>query len=147
LRVRDDISRLTDLVNRVRSVREQLQSRAKALEARKAEGGVADLLKNSDVVVKKADALEARLHNPTAEIVYDILAMRGGTKLYSRLSPLQMWAIEAEGPPTAGMRQVLEAQEKELDALARETDEFLKRDVAPLNDLAAKLAMPFVIVR
>jgi hypothetical protein len=45
------------------------------------------------------------------------------------------------------MRQVLEAQEKELDALARETDEFLKRDVAPLNDLAAKLAMPFVIVR
>ena len=147
LRVRDDISRLTDLVNRVRSVREQLQSRAKVLEARKSEGAVADLLKNSEVVVKKADTLETKLHNPQAEIVYDILAMRGGTKLYSRLSPLQMWAIEAEGPPTAGMLQVLEAQEKELDGLARETEDFMKRDVAPLNELAAKLAMPFVIVR
>ena len=147
LRVRDDISKLTDLVNRVRSVREQLQARAKALEPRKAEGGVADLLKGSEVVIKKADALEDRLHNPTAEIVYDILAMRGGTRLYSRLSPLQMWAIEAEGPPTAGMRQVLEEQEKELDALARETDRFVKEDVAPLNALAAKLSMPFVVVR
>ncbi len=146
LRVRDDISKLTDLVNRVRSVREQLQARAKSLEARKSEGAVADLLKNAEVVVKKADAIEGKLHNPTAEIVYDILAMRGGTKLYSRLSPLQMWAVEAEGPPTAGMVQVLEAQEKELESLARETDQFLRDDVAPLNELASKLAMPFVIV-
>ncbi len=147
LRVRDDISKLTDLVNRVRSIREQLQARAKSLEPRKSEGAVADLLKNAEVVVKKADALEGKLHNPTAEIVYDILAMRGGTKLYSRLSPLQMWAIEAEGPPTAGMVQVLEAQEKELEGLARETDQFVRQDVAPLNELAAQLAMPFVIVR
>lgn len=147
LRVRDDISRLTDLVNRVRSVREQLQARAKALEPRKSEGAVADLLKNSEAVAKKADALEGRLHNPSAEIVYDILAMRGGTRLYSRLSPLQMWAIEAEGSPTAGMRQVLEEQERELDALARETEQFLRQDVAPLNEAASKLALPFVIVR
>jgi photosystem II stability/assembly factor-like uncharacterized protein len=147
LRVRDDISKLTDLVNRVRSVREQLQSRSKALEPRKSDAGVADLLKHSDAVIKKADGLEAKLHNPAAEIVYDILAMRGGTKLYSRLSPLQMWSIEAEGPPTAGMRQVLAEQEQELEALSRETDEFLRQDVAPLNEMAAKLAVGFVIVK
>jgi photosystem II stability/assembly factor-like uncharacterized protein len=147
LRVRDDISKLTDLVSHVRSVREQVQARAKALEARKSDAGVADLLKQTEAVVKRADAIEGRLHNPTAEIVYDILAMRGGTKLYSRLSPLQMWAIEAEGPPTAGMRQVLEVQEKELEGLARETDEFLRKDVASLNELASKLSMPFVVVR
>jgi hypothetical protein len=99
LRVRDDISRLTDQVNRIRSVREQVQARAKSLVPRKSEGAVADLLNLSEEVVNKADALEGRLHNPTAEIVYDILAMRGGTRLYSRLAPLQMWAVEAEGPP------------------------------------------------
>jgi photosystem II stability/assembly factor-like uncharacterized protein len=147
LRVRNDISKLTDLVNRLRSVREQLQARSKSLDPRKNEGGVADLLKNSEVVIKKAEALEDKLHNPTAEIVYDILAMRGGTRLYSRLSPLLMWAIEAEGPPTSGMRQVLEEQEKELEALARETDAFIRVDVVPLNELARKLSMPFVVVQ
>ena len=45
------------------------------------------------------------------------------------------------------MRQVLEEQEKELEALARETQRFVDQDVTPLNDLAAKLSMPFVIVR
>ena len=146
LRVRDNISKLTDVVNRLRSVREQLQARSKPLQTHKNDPGVADLLKNSEVVVKKADALEDKLHNPTAEVVYDILAMRGGTRLYSRLSPLQMWAIQAEGPPTAGMRQVLEDQEKELETLARETDAFIRDDVLPLNELARKLSMQFVVV-
>ena len=147
LRVRDDISKLTDLVNKVRSVRDQIRARVKALEPRKSEGAVADLLKQSEVVAKKADDLENKLHNPTAEVVYDILAMRGGTRLYSRLSPLQMWAIEAEGPPTAGMRQVLDEQEKELDALERATDQFFRQDVTSMNNAASKLALPFVIVR
>jgi hypothetical protein len=147
LRVRDDVSKLTDLVNRIRSVRDQLQARSKALQPRKSEGAVADLLKYCEEVIKKADSLEGRLHNPTAEVVYDILAMRGGTRLYSRLAPLQMWATEAQGSPTAGMKQVLEEQEKELDALSRETDQFVRQDVAQLNELAAKLSMPFVNVK
>ena len=145
LRVRDDISRLTDLVNRIRSAREQLQARAKALEPRRSENQVGELLKQVAAVVTKADALEERLHNPKAEIVYDILAMRGGTKLYSRLSPLQMWAIEGEGAPTEGMRQVLAAQEQELEALSRDTDDFFKAEIGPLNERAAALRLPFVI--
>jgi hypothetical protein len=147
LRIRDDISRLTDLVNRVRSVRVQLQAHAAALESRNADKPVGELVTASQAVVKKADALESKLHNPTAEIVYDILAMRGGTRLYSRLSPLQQWAVEAEGSPTAGMRQVLEAQEQELEALARETEHLLTEEVGSLNALAARLTLPFVVVR
>ena len=81
IRVRDDISRLTGLVNSLRSVKEQLLARDKALEARKAEPGVAALLKASAEVRKKADALEDRMHNPKAEVTYDILAERGGARL------------------------------------------------------------------
>ena len=147
LRVRDAISKLTDVVNRIRSAREQLQARAKALEPRRNEAGVGELLNQVASVVAKADALEERLHNPKAEIVYDILAMRGGTKLYSRLSPLQMWAIEGEGAPTDGMRQVLGEQEQEMETLARDTDAFFSGDIAALNDGAAALRLPFVIVR
>jgi hypothetical protein len=147
LRVRDDISKLTGLVDQLRSVREQAQARAKALEPRKGEAAIADLLRASQSLVARADALEDRLHNPTAEIVYDILAMRGGTRLYSRLSPLQMWAVAAEGRPTAGMEQVLAEQERELAALERETHGFLQADVAALNDAAARLSLPFVVVK
>jgi len=147
LRVRDDISKLTSLVNHVRSVREQLQARVKALDARKSESGIAELLKSSEATIKKADALENRLHNPTADIVYDILAMRGGTRLYSRLSPLQMWAVEADGPPTAGMTQVLTEQETELADLERETEAFLTTEVAAVNATASKLGVGFVITR
>jgi hypothetical protein len=147
LRVRDDVSKLTGLVNDLRSVKAQLKARAEALEPRKTESEIAELLKSSDAIVKKAAALEEKLHNPTAEVVYDILAMRGGTRLYSRLAPLQDWAIEAEGAPTSGMTQVLAAQEKELADLERETRNFLEEEVGTLNAAAARLGLSFVTVR
>ena len=147
LRVRNDVSKVTELVNHLRSVKEQLRSRAKALEDRKSESGVADLLKSSETAIKNADALEDKLHNPTAEVVYDILAMRGGTRLYSRLAPLQMWAIEADGPPTSGMMQVLEVQEKELANLERQTRDFIEEEVGTLNDAATRLGLSFVVVK
>jgi photosystem II stability/assembly factor-like uncharacterized protein len=147
IRVRDDVSRVTDLVNQVRSVRDQLKARNTALEARKSESGIADLLKESDAAIKKADALEGKLHNPTAEVVYDILAMRGGTRLYSRMAFVQLSAVDAEGPPTAGMTQVLTELEKELAALETETKQFLSGDVAKINQRAAQLNLPFVVLR
>jgi cell division septum initiation protein DivIVA len=146
LRVRETISRLTDRVNDLRSVREQLLARSKALEGRKGESAVAELLSSAQTAIGKTNTLEGRLHNPTAEVVYDILAMRGGTRLYSRLAPLLMWAIEGTGAPTAGMTQVLEAQEKELADLERETREFLTTDVASINDRASRLGVGFVVV-
>jgi DNA-binding transcriptional MerR regulator len=145
--VRDDISRLTDLVNQLRSVRDQLKARSAALEPRKAEQSIADLIKTSDAAMKKADALEDKLHNPTAEVVYDILAMRGGTRLYSRLAPLQMWAVEDEGLPTLGMKTVLEEQEQELEALSAEVRRFITQDVAAVNQRAAQLGLAYVIVK
>ena len=147
VRVRDDISKLSDLVNQLRSVQEQLKARNSALASRKADAGVADLIGESEAAIKKAFAIEDKLHNPTAEVVYDILAMRGGARLYSRLSPLQMWALESSGAPTAGMTQVLAEQEKELAALESETKGFLSGDVAKINKGATQLNLPFVIIK
>ena len=147
VRVRDDISRLTDMVNQLRTVQEQLKARNAALEPRKSDPGIADLIKESDAAIKKAFAIEDKLHNPTAEVVYDILAMRGGARLYSRLSPLQMWAVESVGPPTAGMTQVLVEQEKELTALEGEVKQFLSGDVARINQRADQLKLGYVIVK
>jgi hypothetical protein len=147
LRVRDDISKLTDLVNQVRAVRDQLKAHATALEPRKTQEGIDALLRASAAAIKRTDELEDKLHNPTAEVVYDILAMRGGTRLYSRLSPLQGWSSEGSGLPTAGMMQVLVDQEKELSALEAETKQFMDADVASLNQRASRLGVPFVVVK
>ena len=145
--MRDDVSKLTGLVNDLRSIKVQLKTRADALEPRRGDPQIAELLNSSDAIVKKADALEDKLHNPTAQVVYDILAMRGGTRLYSRLAPLQGWASDAQGAPTSGMTQVLTAQEKELADLERETRNFLEEEVGTLNAAAAKLGLSFITVK
>jgi photosystem II stability/assembly factor-like uncharacterized protein len=147
LRVRDAISRLTGLVNQLRGVRAQLQTHVKSLDAVKANSGIPRLVQQLESVIAKSSEIENRLHNPTAEVIYDILAMRGGARLYSRLSPLQMWATEGEGAPTSGMVKVLEEQEKELAGLEQETRSWLSAEVAALNEEAARLKIPFIIAR
>jgi hypothetical protein len=147
LRVRDDISKLTDLVNQVRAVREQLTAHNTALEPRKTQEGIDALIRASEAAIKHSDELENKLHNPTAEVVYDILAMKGGTRLYSRLAPLQNWASDPSGVPTGGMMQVLVDQEKELSALAAETKQFMDADVASINQRATRLNVPFVVIK
>jgi hypothetical protein len=147
VRVRDDISKVTDLVEQVRSVRDQLKARNLALEGRKDEERLAPLLKESQAAISRADALDDKLENPTAEVVYDILAMRGGTRLYSRLAFLQLSVVDAEAAPTAGMMQVLVEEEKDLAALEAETKQFITADVAKINQRATQLNLPFVIVK
>jgi photosystem II stability/assembly factor-like uncharacterized protein len=141
--LRDDISRLARLVATLRSVREQARSR-RALLARRPDA--ADLLKGIDRIVGRADELERALHNPDAEVTYDILAMRGGARLYSRMSPLLEWASDGDGAPTQGMRDVHASQRDELDRVAGQVKQFVDGDVAALNEAARQLAVPFVVV-
>jgi photosystem II stability/assembly factor-like uncharacterized protein len=145
LRVRDAISRLTEVVHSLRSVKDQLGARAKALDSRKGEGEVADLLKAGAALADRIDALEDKLHNPKAEVTYDILAERGGARLYSRLSPLQMWTTIGDGAPTEGMKQVLAEYEKAIAPLERDAQALLAKDLADLNARAKALGVEYVV--
>jgi len=143
LQVRDAFSRLTRIVTHLRGVRAQLQARAAAV---KAQPGTMELVKAITAAIVKIDGLEGRMHNPTAEVTYDILAMRGGTRLYSRLSPLIGFVSDGAGAPTQGVRDVFEAQKQELDAFEAEARSIFDADLRAINDLAAKLGLTFVIV-
>ena len=79
-------------------------------------------------------------------MTYDILAFKGGTKLYSRLAPLYNWATESKGAPTQGMREVYADQRKELDGYVAELRTLIDRDLAAVNSLAAKLGVQYVVV-
>ena len=95
----------------------------------------------------RCDALERQLHNPTAEVTYDILAQRGGAMLYSRLVPLMAFADEGDGAPTQGMKEMFAVYHAELTRLAGEVQSLGDKDVAELNAVAVKAGIGYVVTR
>jgi hypothetical protein len=142
LALRSDLSRLSDVVRDLRSVREQLAARADALRRVSSATPVVEM---ADALARRCDVLERKLHNPEAEVTYDILARPGGAKLYSRLAPLYSWAQEGEGRPTQPMRDVHAELTKELDGLEGEWKAILA-DVPALDAKARELAPDFVVL-
>jgi photosystem II stability/assembly factor-like uncharacterized protein len=143
LGLREDLSRLTRTVEQIRSVREQVQSRDALL---KDNAAAAELRKSGEALVAQCDSLERRLHNPTAQVSYDILAMKGGTQLYSKLAPLYTWAHEADGVPTQGMKELAAEHRKELDQLTSEWQALVSGGIAAFNAKARELSLGFVLV-
>jgi hypothetical protein len=146
LQVRDEITRLTRNVVRLQRVRRQLAQRNELLTAPPGNSQAEALVKAAQDLIAKLDDLDSRMHNPKAEVTYDILAMKGGAKLYSRLSPLFDTVKSGDGPPTQGMRQMLAAESKELDADVAELQGLLDKDLPALNETASKLGLPAVWV-
>ena len=144
LEVRDAFNTVTAEVSRLRAIREQLLARESTLRPIST---AATLLKGAEMAVEKIDALENEIHNPKAQVVYDILAMKGGTKLYSRLSPLLDFVTDGDGAPTEGMRQVFADQKRELEAWQGRVKQFVAGDIAALNAQASQLGIGFVVTQ
>jgi hypothetical protein len=142
LNLRDDVTKLSGLVIALKSVLTQIKDRAKALEGNaKAEAWI----KKANDVIPRLDALEAELHNPKAEVTYDILAKKGGAKLYSQLAPLYDAVKDAEGPVTQGMREVYADNAKELARLDAIWRQLLANEINALNDQARTLGQPAIV--
>jgi photosystem II stability/assembly factor-like uncharacterized protein len=143
LAIREDLTRLATMINELRSLRTQITSRDDLLKGnRKAE----PLVKLGKETVEKLDSLESRMQNPKAKIPYDLLAQKGGARLYSQLNNLYLLAIGNEGTPTEGLRTEYAEQRQELNALEVEFNSLKSRDLARLNDLARKLDLAGVVV-
>lgn len=141
LKLRDDISKLSGMVARLRDLRKQLLLQADVLTS---EPKTKPLVKEGQALIEKIDALEASLHNPKAEITYDILAKRGGAKLYSQLSFLYEAVTGADGSPTQGMEERAEELHRELEIYNAQFDLLRQDDLAKLNSLAKKLQAPII---
>jgi photosystem II stability/assembly factor-like uncharacterized protein len=143
LTVRDDISRLAQMVNQIRGIKKQLAGR---IEFWKEDAKTEPLCKAAQELTGKLDALEAKLHNPKAEVTYDILAQKGGAKLYSQLGFLFECLSEGDGAPPQGVRDVHAEQARELQQYAAELSTLLSGDLAKLNDQVKQLEIPNVVV-
>jgi photosystem II stability/assembly factor-like uncharacterized protein len=141
--IRDDFTKLAGTVQQLRAVRKQLRERNDLIAGN---AKAADLIKASGDLIAKLDALEEKLHNPKAQVTYDIFGPKGGAKLYSQFSFLFDVVKEGDGPPTEGMKQVYADLAAELVKLTEEFRMLTAGDLAKLNAKAKELDLPVVIV-
>jgi hypothetical protein len=143
LRVRDDITKLSDTVVRLRAIKKQIDLRDDLLKDR---ADAKDLLKETAALNKKLDALEEKLHNPKAKISYDIFAQKGGAMLYSQLAWLLANLTDGDGAPTKPQRDLAADLQKELTELLSKFDALVTDDIGKLNAAAKKLSVPELYV-
>jgi predicted nuclease with TOPRIM domain len=143
IRVRDDISKLSDTVVRIRAVKKQIDLRKELLKDR---NDAKALLKQTEALEKKLDDLEGKFHNSKAKISYDIFAAKGGAMLYSQLAWLLTSLTEADGAPTQAQKELADELSKELKGLVTHFDGITKDDIGKLNAAAKKLGVPELYV-
>jgi photosystem II stability/assembly factor-like uncharacterized protein len=138
MKLHADITRLSETVVALRSVRDQLKRRIKL------EAAATKWVQDTEAVLPKLDALEEQMHNPKAKVTYDILAMKGGAKLYSQLVPLYYTLMDTDAAVTQGVRETYAEHAKELKRLVEEWQAFIKGPLARLNEQARDL--PVIVV-
>jgi photosystem II stability/assembly factor-like uncharacterized protein len=143
LKIRDDITSLARTVDQIRKVKGQLVARNELL---KNEDAAKSLVHASRDLLARLDALEEKLHNPKAKIPYDILAQKGGARLYSQMVWLYEMMKDSDGAPTQGIRELFDEQSELLRKYQEEWRALMKKELAALNEQAKKLDVPAVLV-
>jgi hypothetical protein len=80
-------------------------------------------------------------------VSYDILAQKGGAKLYSQLAGLLENAKAADGAPPQGLKDLYEDQESQLSRLLAEWGDLVDKDLKALNSAARKIDAPGIVVK
>lgn len=141
--LRDVLSRVALRVDEIRSWRTQVADRVERLAAA---GDAEEIVTSGRAVLAELDAIERALHNPDAEIVYDILARPGGAQLHSILTLVYAWGITAtDHPPTQGMREVVDEEVAKLAELERRLEALEASELARFERLLGDSGRPFVL--
>jgi DNA repair exonuclease SbcCD ATPase subunit len=144
LQARDALERLTDDIEEVRAIRAQTQD----LKSRLADSDASrELVEAAGLVGKRCNELESRMHNPEAEVVYDVLNGRdGGAKLYSQISPLFSDMQSSDQAPTQGQLEQMQENLADLKQVEEQLQRLRTEDLARLEAQAKALGVPRVIV-
>jgi hypothetical protein len=131
------------MVETIRGIRSQLEDRNQRLAD---DPEATELVTAGETLIAGLTAVEEAIHNPHAEVDYDILGGRhGGAKLYSRLSWLFDIASQHDGPPTQGMVEVAEELATGLEKQETVLDRLVEEDLARLNALAQEKGVPYIV--
>ena len=144
LQARAALDRLVDDIDEVRAIRAQTED----IKNRTAKNPAAKPLQEAaGVVLKRCDELELRMHNPKAEVSYDVLAGReGGAKLYSQIAPLFSDIQASDYAPTQGQSGQMDENLADLKQIEDQLGALRGEDLARLEAQAKALSLPQVIV-
>ncbi len=143
LGVRAQLARIVDMVETIRGVRNQVKDRNARLAENPDASELVDLGKK---LIADLNAVEEEIHNPHAEVDYDVLAGRhGGAKMYSRVAWLLELSGDHDGPPTQGMLEVADLIEQQLAAQEAALAGLISEDLAKLNEFAKEGDVPYVV--
>lgn len=144
LQARDALDRLTADVDAVRAIHAQALELQKRTNANPSASNLQAIAKR---VLDSSDALESRMHNPEAEVLYDVLAGRhGGAKLYAQISPLFSDIQSSDYGPTQGQLDQMAENLAALKSVEDDLNALRQGDLARLEAEAASLQLPRVIV-
>jgi hypothetical protein len=143
LGVRDAINEVTADIRTVRAIRDQARDVAQRLAG---DGRGTDVAALARRLAEECEALEAKLHNPKAKVVYDILAQPGGTQLHSNLVFLYSSSLYGESAPTQGEREVFAELQARMQDLDRELAEIRSGSLAELERQAAEMRLPRILL-
>jgi hypothetical protein len=139
------MTEIAQMVETIRAVRDQISARDRLLKDR---DGARELVDAGASLVGQLDAIEETIHNPHAEVSYDILGGRnGGAQLYSRLSWLFEGTREHDGPPTQGMLEVGAELTEELASQRQALQGVLDTGLKEMNRLTSEKGLGSVITR
>jgi photosystem II stability/assembly factor-like uncharacterized protein len=142
LALRDDITRLAGMVQEVRSVKKQLSAKKELWgENPKAK----ELVKDAQSLIEMLDALEGKLHNPKAKIMYDLLGQKGGTQLYSQLNNLYFAVQGSDNAPTQGVTDLYREESQQLAELDSRLKKLVAGEIARMNNQIRKLGIPDIL--
>ena len=143
LESRAQLARITAMVETIRGLRSQLTDRNQRLANDLA---AAELVAAGEELIAGLTAIEEAIHNPHAEVDYDVLGGRhGGARLWSRVSWLFNSSSEHDGPPTQGMEEVGAELAAELARQESAFDALVSEDLARINELASELSIQYVL--
>ncbi len=139
LKVRDDIAALTGAVIRLKAIQKQIKLRKDLFKDNVAAEQQA---KAEEAFGKKLDALEEKLHNPKAKVVYDVFAAKPGAMLYSQLTWLLNNVTDGDGAPTKPQIEQQADLTKRLAGLLADFGKLTTDDLAKVNKGAGDAKLP-----
>jgi hypothetical protein len=146
LRIRDKLSETHDAINRLRSIRQQVEEWVRRAEgvsdaqtAAKAIGQAATGIK------EKLTAIEDELIQSRARVQQDQLNFP--SRLNAKLSALTSVVASADGAPTRQAYDVFQEFSTRIDQQLIQLQEVLEKDVVALNELIRTSELPVITAR
>jgi hypothetical protein len=141
LRIRDKLSDTHDAINRLRSVRRQVEEWVQRAEALSDGGSAAEAVRNAAKgLLEKLDGVEEELIQRRARVQQDQLNFP--TRLNAKLAALTSVVASADGAPTRQAYDVFHDLSTRIDQQLMQLQEVMEKDVAALNELIRTSDIP-----